>query len=126
MPSRMCARVALLRVTGAAVGLVTGATDGITAGADLVAAFVFCTEFTVTLARFELFVAFLDRLGFFILCPLHGTREPYACLERIKVLIKGVSHSTEFKITEVGNRQAVEQGLRCVTGRKPRRSTTRG
>src|SRR5882672_9469767 len=96
MPSRMCARVALLRVTGAAVGLGTGATDGITAGADLVAAFVFCTEFTVTLARFELFVAFLDRLGFFILCSLHGTRERYAGLERSKVLISCVFYSTRF------------------------------
>jgi hypothetical protein len=36
------------------------------------------------LVRIELFVAFLNRFGFFIVCSLHGTRGPYACLERSK------------------------------------------
>jgi hypothetical protein len=36
------------------------------------------------LVRFEFFVAFLYRFGFFVILSLHGTREPYACLERSK------------------------------------------
>ncbi len=73
-----------------------------TAGSDLVATFVFVAGFATTLVRFELFVAFLSRFGFFIASPVHGTREPYACLERSKMLIECVMCSAQFKISEVG------------------------
>jgi len=76
----MLARAALLRVTGVAVGSVAGVAAGVTAGAT----FVFFAGFAATLVRFELFVALLVFL-FAIVCPLHGTREPYACRERSKV-----------------------------------------
>jgi hypothetical protein len=69
-----------------AVGSVAGVANG---AAALAAAFLSFTGFTATLVRFELFVAFLFCL-FTIVCPLHGTREPYACLERSKVLIEYV------------------------------------
>src|SRR5258708_14607031 len=68
----MCARAALLRIT-----------DDCAAGAGLFATLILFERFAVTLVRFELF-AFFDRFCFFIVCPLLGTREPYACLERSK------------------------------------------
>ena len=67
-----------------------------TAGVDLVAAFVLFAAFAVTLVRLELFSVFSDRFGFFIVCPLHGTREPYTCLERSKVQINFLICGTWF------------------------------
>ena len=74
----MCAHAALLRVAGE-----------LTAGAEVVATLVFFVRFAATLVRFELLIDFMDRFGFFMVCPLHGTREPYACFERRKGQIKG-------------------------------------
>jgi hypothetical protein len=65
VPSAMCARAELLRVTGVAVGCVVA--DAVPDGLDLLAAFVFFPGFTKTLFRFELFVAFLDRFDFFVI-----------------------------------------------------------
>ena len=110
MPSAIRARAALLRITGVAAGSVAGATDEVAADADLVATFVFFAGFVATFVLFGLFVAFLDRFGFFIVCHLHGTHEPYACLERSKVIIDCLLCSTQFKIAEVGKCQ-VEQEL---------------
>jgi hypothetical protein len=48
-----------------------------------------CAIFFSAAARlFRSFAGLFCFLPFFILCSLHRTREPYACLERSKVLIK--------------------------------------
>ena len=66
----------------------------------IVAAFVSFSGFLATRVRFEFFVAFLDRLDFFfIFCSLHGTREPYACSERSKILITGAVCDRKYRTT---------------------------
>jgi len=96
----MCARAVLLRVTGVAVGLLVEVADDFAGGADWVDAFISFAGFAVTVVLFELFVAFLNRFGFFIVCPLHGTREPYACLERSKVISNGLNVRVRREVSE--------------------------
>jgi hypothetical protein len=60
-------------------------------------------------------------MGELLLDALHGTREPY-----VKCQLNVYRVVLSLQLHQVGDGQAVERRLRCYTGGKPRRFTTRG